>query len=124
MARNAVAEIVAPGQRGRRAVGEIVEPGEIAADAADRDADRERQREARAGAGGDMGAALVELDRQDAARDGALDRAGDAGFLAQPQIGGAQHQGADPGAEQQHRDVAPVARRHRRELPSRRRVTQ
>src|SRR5215470_10535621 len=46
MAHDPVAEVVAPGQRGRRAVGEIVQPGKEAADTADGHADSERQRKA------------------------------------------------------------------------------
>src|SRR5215831_5633845 len=79
VARDAVAEIVAPGQRRRRAIREVVNPGEEAADAADRDADRERKRKSRAGPAHDAGVALVELDRDDAPSDGAFNRAREAG---------------------------------------------
>jgi len=58
MTRDAVAEVMAPGKRGRRPVGEVVEAREVAAEAADRDSDRQRQRETRAGAHADADAAL------------------------------------------------------------------
>ena len=116
MARDAVAKIMPPRQCGGRAVGEVVEAREIATDAADRDPDRKRQREARAGARGDPGTALVELDRHDATRDGALDRAGKAWLMRQPQIGGAEDDGPHPGAEHKHRDIAPIARRGERKI--------
>src|SRR5215468_842902 len=67
VARDAIAEIVAPWQRGRCAVGEVVEACGITADPADRDADRQRQRKARAGAKPDAVPPFVELDRDDAA---------------------------------------------------------
>ena len=78
MARDAVAEIVPPGQRRRCAVGEIIEPREIAADPADGDADRQRQRKARPGAKRDAVAPFVELDGDGAADQRAFDRSRDA----------------------------------------------
>ena len=71
----------------------------------------------------DAGAALVELDRDDAAGDRAFDRARDAGLAGEPEIGGAEQTGADAGAEQQRRQIGKVGdrrpeRRCRRERVS------
>ncbi len=67
MAADAVAEVDAPGERGRGAVGVVGEAGEEAAEAADRDADAERDGEEVAGAGADAGEELDELDGEPAA---------------------------------------------------------
>src|SRR5436190_6988448 len=80
MARHAVAEIMAPGQRGWRAIGEVVEASEVAADPADRDADRKRQGKAGAGAQRNAVQPFVELDGDNATGQRPFDRPRDSGL--------------------------------------------
>src|ERR1700678_935048 len=95
MPSDAVAEIVAPGQRRRRAVGEIVHSRKIAADAADGDADRERQRKAGSGSQAYAPAQFVEFDGDNAAGDRALDRSSDPRKPRKPEIESAEQVGAE-----------------------------
>src|SRR3954470_17177095 len=108
MAKDAVAEIMAPGPCRRRAVGEIVKTRAIAAEPADRDAERQRQRKTGAGSDRDPCGPFVELDRQDAADQRSFHGARDAALARQPQIGGAEQIGAEPRAEHQSGEVGPL----------------
>src|SRR6185437_2041920 len=73
MPRDAVAEVDAPGQRGRFAAGVVGEAGEEAADAADGDAEAERDGEEIAGAGADVRETFDEFDGEPPAEQSADD---------------------------------------------------
>jgi hypothetical protein len=64
---HAIAEVDAPGQRGRRAVRMVVQSGQKAADPPDRYRRRERHGESHAGRSTNPGASLEQLDTHDAA---------------------------------------------------------
>ena len=64
---HAVAEVDAPGQRGRRAVRTVVQSGQKAADPPDRYRRSERHGESHAGRSTNPGAGFEQLDTRDAA---------------------------------------------------------
>lgn len=101
MARDAIAEIMAPGQRRRQPVGQVFHAGKEAAQPPDGDADSQRQREDGAGAHGDAGDGLVAFDPDDGAEQRPLDGTTDARQPAQPEIGGAEPVGADGSTDEQ-----------------------
>jgi len=89
VAGDAVAEIVPPGEIGRRAVGAVLDPGEKAAEPSDRDRGGQRRDKAQSGRAGDAEPAFQDLDCQDSAGETPDNALADFAEPAEQQVPGA-----------------------------------